>query len=138
VRQHHKQLLEVFAFLLQWCIAVVETKAAERQSTTTAARARGGPKGSKSKSASAAVKEVVWDSSAQLQSAMEAMSKVMKLKLSKIFMTTSERDTFVGLFTRPVYLILESEIRVKSVPIRMHAFRVLCIAVKHHGHGFGK
>jgi condensin complex subunit 1 len=65
------------------------------------------------------------------------MCKVLKLKLSKIFLTTSERDTFIGLLTRPVYLILESEQRVKSTPIRMHSFKVLCIAVKHHGHGYG-
>ena len=65
------------------------------------------------------------------------MCKVLKLKLGKIFLTTSERDTFISLLTRPVYLILESEQRVKNTPIRMHAFKVLCIAVKHHGHGYG-
>ena len=61
----------------------------------------------------------------------------MKLKLSKIFVTTPERDTFVSLFTRPVYLLLENEARVKNVAIRMHAFKVLCVAVKHHGHASG-
>ncbi len=66
------------------------------------------------------------------------MSKVMKLKLGKLFLTTSERDTFVGLLTRPVYMVLESEQRVKNTAIRMHAFKVLCIAVKHHGHGYGR
>ncbi|CAI4211686.1 unnamed protein product [Parascedosporium putredinis] len=105
---HHKQLLEIYGFLLQWTIAAVETKAAEKSSTT-----------------------------APLQAAMEIMCKVLKLKLSKIFMTTSERDTFIQqLITRPVYLILESEQRVKEMPIRMHAFKVLCIAIKHHGHGY--
>lgn len=68
---------------------------------------------------------------------MDVMSKVLKLKLARIFVTTSERDTFVSLFTRPVYLILESEARVKNNTIRMHTFKVLCIAVKHHGHAFG-
>lgn len=53
-------------------------------------------------------------------------------------MTTSDRDTFINLFTRAIYLILESEQRVKSLAIRMHAFKVLCIAVKHHGHAFGR
>jgi condensin complex subunit 1 len=32
---------------------------------------------------------------------------------------------------------LESEQRVKNTSIRMHTFKVLCIAVKHHGHGYG-
>jgi condensin complex subunit 1 len=78
-----------------------------------------------------------WDSSAQLENALATMCKVLRLKLAKIFLTTSERDTFVGLLTRPVYMILESEQRCKSTSIRMHAFKVLCIAVKHHGHGYG-
>ncbi|PKS12326.1 hypothetical protein jhhlp_001626 [Lomentospora prolificans] len=131
---HHKQLLEIYGFLLQWTIAAVETKAAEKSSTTApVARGRGKPKGK----GAAKDKESHWDSSSQLQAAMEIMCKVLKLKLSKIFMTTSERDTFIQqLLTRPVYMILESEQRVKDTPIRMHAFKVLCIAIKHHGHGY--
>ena len=129
--QHHKKLLEAYAFLLQWTISVVETKAAEKP--TSAAPARRGPKGGKK----APVKDSSWDSSVPLQTAMETMCKVMKLKLGRIFMTTSDRDTFVNLLTRSVYLILESEQRVKSMAIRMHAFKVLCIAVKHHGQAFG-
>jgi condensin complex subunit 1 len=132
---HHRQLLEIFGFLLQWTIAAVETKASEKSSAAPVARARG--KGGKAKS-SPKDKDSNWDSSPQLQTALDAMCKVLKLKLSKIFLTTSERDAFVGLFTRPVYLVLESEQRAKSTAIRMHAFKVLCIAVKHHGHAYGK
>ncbi|KAI0157146.1 condensin component [Hypoxylon sp. FL1284] len=129
---HHKSLLEIYGFLLQWTIACVETKAAEKSSTAPVSRARG--KGAKSKTA--AGKDGSWDSAAQLQSALDVMSKVLKLKLGKIFLTTSERDTFIGLLTRPVYMVLESEQRVKNTAIKMHGFKVLCIAVKHHGHGY--
>lgn len=128
---HHKQLLEIFGFLLQWTIAAVETKAAEKSTTAPVARGRG-----KASKAKASAKNENWDSSAQLQTALDTMCKVLKLKLSKIFLTTSERDTFISLFTRPVYMVLESEQRVKNTAIRMHAFKVLCIAVKHHGHGY--
>ncbi|KAF7943122.1 hypothetical protein EAE96_011064 [Botrytis aclada] len=128
---HHKQLLEIFGFLLQWTIAAVETKAAEKSTTAPVARGRG-----KASKAKASAKNESWDSSAQLQTALDTMCKVLKLKLSKIFLTTSERDTFISLFTRPVYMVLESEQRVKNTAIRMHAFKVLCIAVKHHGHGY--
>ncbi|KAK0738119.1 condensin component [Schizothecium vesticola] len=128
---HHKQLLEIYGFLLQWTISAVETKAAEKSSTAAPARGRGKPKGKKDVG-----KDGSWDSSAQLESALGTMCKVLRLKLGKIFLTTSERDTFIGLLTRPVYLILESEQRVKNTSIRMHTFKVLCIAVKHHGHGY--
>ncbi|KAK8069249.1 armadillo-type protein [Apiospora phragmitis] len=131
---HHKMLLEVYGFLLQWAIACVETKAAEKSSTAPVSRARG--KGAKAKVAAGKDKDGNWDSAAQLQTALDVMSKVLKLKLGKIFLTTSERDTFIGLLTRPVYMILESEQRTKNTAIRMHGFKVLCIAVKHHGHGY--
>lgn len=131
---HHKQLLEVYGFLLQWTVSVVETRAAEKSSSAPVAR-RGKPKSSK-KGGAAVSDDGSWDSSGQLQTALDTMCKVLRLKLSKIFLTTSERDTFIGLVTRPVYLVLESEQRVKSTTIRMHAFKVLCMAVKHHGHGY--
>lgn len=129
--QQHKQLLEMYGFLLQWALSAVEVKAAEKPAESAPAR-RGGPK-SKSKSA----KDGHWDWTPQIQISMETMCKVMKLKLGRIFLTTSDRDTFINLFTRTIYLVLESEQRVKSMAIRMHAFKVLCIAVKHHGHAFG-
>ena len=130
----HKLILDIFAFLLQWCVAAIEAKSAEKSSTAPAARAKGA-KGAKSKTG--AQKDGNWDPSAQLQSALDTMTKVMKLKLAKMFVTTSERDTFIGMFTRRTYMILESEQRVKSTAMRMHAFKVLCVAIKHHGHAYG-
>ncbi|KAJ6086960.1 hypothetical protein N7467_005874 [Penicillium canescens] len=128
--QAHKQLLEMYGFLLQWALSAVEVKAAEKPTEAAPVR-RGGPKSKKS------AKDGQWDWTPQIQISMETMCKVMKLKLGRIFLTTSDRDTFINLFTRTIYLVLESEQRVKSMAIRMHAFKVLCIAVKHHGHAFG-
>ena len=132
---HHRKLLEMFAFLLQWTIAAVEVKATDKSTSSAPTKGRGGAKGSKSKSTT---KDGIWDSAGPLQVALETMCKVMRLKLGTIFVTTSERDTFIGLFTRSVYLILESEQRIKNTTLRMHAFKVLCVAIKHHGHAFGK
>ena len=132
--EHHKQLLEMYGFLLQWTISAVETKAAEKPPNGAPARGRGAGRGGKTK---AVAKDGTWDSASQLQAALDTMCKVLKLKLGRVFMTTSERDTFIGLFTRPVYLVFESEQRTKSTAIRMYAFKVLCIAIKHHGHAFG-
>jgi condensin complex subunit 1 len=129
--QAHKQLLEMYGFLLQWALSAVEVKAAEKPTEAAPVR-RGGPKSKKS------AKDGQWDWTPQIQISMETMCKVMKLKLGRIFLTTSDRDTFINLFTRTIYLVLESEQRVKSMAIRMHAFKVLCIAVKHHGHAFGR
>ncbi len=132
--QHHKGVLEVYGFLLQWTLAAVETQAAEKSASASASVIRGrGGKGSKAKPST----KHGWDSSAQVQTALDVMAKTLKLRLTRIFATTSERDTFVGLLTRAVYLVLESEARVKVTAIRMHCFKVLCIAVKHHVQGTG-
>ncbi|KAF1829727.1 hypothetical protein BDW02DRAFT_560476 [Decorospora gaudefroyi] len=129
---HHKNILEMYGFLLRWTISAVETRALEKSASAPAARGRG--KGAKSKAGSA--KDGSWDATAQLETALDRMSKVLRLKLGRIFVTTSERDTFIGLFTKPVYHILENEARVKNNAIRNHCFRVLCFAVKSHGHAY--
>ncbi|KAK5075159.1 condensin complex non-SMC subunit Cnd1 [Lithohypha guttulata] len=126
---HHKQLLEMYGFLLQWSISAVELKAAEKP----AAPARKGTKTTKK----SATKDGSWDSTPQIQTAMDVMCRLMKLKLNRIFATTSDRDTFVNLLTRPVYLIMESEARMKITSVRMFCFKVLCIAIKHNGHALG-
>jgi condensin complex subunit 1 len=128
----HKTLLEMYGFLLRWTISAVETRALEKSASAPAARGRG--KGAKSKPA----KDGSWDATVQLEMALDRMSKVLKLKLGRIFVTTSERDTFISLFTKPVYYVLENEARVRNTTIRMHCFRVLCIAIKHHGHAYSR
>ncbi|PNS20628.1 Condensin complex subunit 1 [Sphaceloma murrayae] len=130
--QQQKRILEMYAFLLQWTLTSIDAKSAQEKSSAPIVR-----KGLKGPKAKASVKDAAWDPSAQVQAAFEAMVKVMRLKLSRLFVATSERDTFISLFTRPVYLILENEVRVKNTAIRMHSFRVLCVAVKHHGHAAG-
>jgi len=131
---HHKNILEMYGFLLRWTISAVETRALEKSASAPAARGRG--KGTKTKATGG--KEATWDAAAQLETALDRMSKVLRLKLGRIFVTTSERDTFIGLFTKPVYHILENESRVKNNAIRNHCFRVLCFAVKSHGHAYSR
>ena len=127
----HRELLEMYGFLLQWSVQATENLASEKSASAPVVKGRKGTKGK-----TVAAKQA-FDSSTQLITALDVMVKVFKLKLQRIFVTTSERDNFVQLFTRPSYVILESEQRVKSNPIRMHVWKVLCMAVKHHGHGFG-
>jgi len=137
----HRQLLEIYGFLLQWLVAGLEARTEKLGSSATVATARGGQKGKgKGKGKGKAETGAAWDSPAQLTLILEVMCKVLnlKVKLLRVFVTTSERDNFVSLFTRPVYLVLESEQRVKTQNIKMHVIRVLCIAVKHHGHAFGE
>ncbi|KAJ8099886.1 armadillo-type protein [Lipomyces tetrasporus] len=124
-----RQLLEMYSFLVQWTVAALEN-----------GNAQNGQGGSRSRSKSKPIGESNFDNKTAhdyLQSALEVMCKAQKLKLSKLFVTTSDRDLFISLYTRSAYLILENEQNVKNVTLKMHAFKVLCIAIKHNGHGFG-
>ncbi|KAK7184717.1 condensin complex subunit 1 [Paraphaeosphaeria sporulosa] len=130
----HKTLLEMYGFLLRWTISAVESREALEKPTASAPAARG-KKGAKSKTA----KDGVWDASAQLEAALDRISKVLRLELGRIFVTTSERDTFIGLLTKPIYHILENSEktgRIKNTAIRNHSFRVLAMAVRNHGHAY--
>lgn len=40
--------------------------------------------------------------------------------------------------TRPAYHIAECEAYMKSNEIRLGVYKVICLAVKFHGHGFGE
>lgn len=135
--QMHKTLLEMYGFLLRWTISAVESREAQETPTTSAPAARGRGKGAKSK----ATKDSTWDASAQLEAALDRISQVLRLDLGRIFVTTSERDTFIGLLTKPVYHILENSEktgRIKNAAIRSHSFRVLGMAVKRHGHAYSR
>ncbi|KAK9448004.1 armadillo-type protein [Limtongia smithiae] len=123
-----KRLLEVYSFLAQWAIAAAEHS---RQSTVyQQSRSKGKNPNSEAAQSNRAVAEC-------LVAALQTICKVQKLKLTKLFMTTSERDLFISLFTRPAYLILEDETNIKNATLKMHVFKSICLAIKYHGHAFG-
>lgn len=70
----------------------------------------------------------------ELESIMDAVCACFKLQLGKLFVTTPEKDLFVGAFTRPVYVLMESETRMKVVTVKMYMFKLISMAVKFHGH----
>lgn len=71
----------------------------------------------------------------EVENGLTAVITVLSLDLSKVFVTTSERDSFVELFSRPIINLMESPERMKLVPIKLLIFRALCIAVTKHKHG---
>ena len=71
----------------------------------------------------------------EVENGLTAVITVLNLDLSKVFVTTPERDSFVELFSRPIINLMESPERMKLVPIKLLIFRALCIAVTKHKHG---
>ncbi|KAK6885151.1 Condensin complex subunit 1 [Candida tropicalis] len=71
----------------------------------------------------------------EVENGLSAIGTILSMDLSKIFVTTPERDAYIELFSRPIVNLMESPERMKLVPIRMLIFKVLCVAVTKHGHG---
>ncbi|AAS54763.2 AGR273Cp [Eremothecium gossypii ATCC 10895] len=72
-------------------------------------------------------------SCSQIEGFLDAMTKVLGLNLSKVFQTTPERDLFIGLFTRPLFVLVETEQVVKVQSLKLFIINVIATCVKKHG-----
>lgn len=70
----------------------------------------------------------------QVEDALAAVVTVLKIDISKIFVTTPERNLFIELFIRPIFRLMEVPERMKVASIKMFMFKNICLAVKYHGH----
>lgn len=71
----------------------------------------------------------------QIENFLEMINKVLDINLSKIFQTTPEKDLFIGLFTRPLYVLIETEQATKVQSLKFLILRVIATSVKNHGQG---
>ncbi|KAF8556860.1 hypothetical protein OG21DRAFT_1506074 [Imleria badia] len=131
----HKLPLEMYAFLLHWFVSAAEKVKSKGEEDAPhpppRRRGRGGKAGG---SRAAARTAESWSWVDQIPATLELFSKAMKLKTHRIWMTSPERDAFITCITRPAYHIAESEQYMKDHGIKMNVYKVICIAVKHHGH----
>jgi condensin complex subunit 1 len=102
----HKTSLEMYAFLLQWCVSAVEKVKPEgvgedeERVVAPAAkprRGRGGKAtGRSTASRTAAAKQAeTWTWVDQIPPTLALISKVLRLKTQRIWTTTAERDNFI-------------------------------------------
>jgi condensin complex subunit 1 len=95
----HKTSLEMYAFLLQWFVSAVErvkglSEDAPDHPAPRARRGRGGKAPQSSRTASSKKTES-WTWVNQIPATLALISKVLRLKLRRIWSTVVERDTFV-------------------------------------------
>lgn len=133
----HKQPLEMWAFLLQWFVIAAD-KRDSRAGAETSRTTGKGAKGKKGARAGAGRGEssafVLVDECPRL---LGGMIKALNLPSSRLWRSTSERETFITCFTRPAYRLLEVEANLKPVEVRLGLYEVLCLCIKFHGHAFG-
>ncbi|KAJ7211815.1 non-SMC mitotic condensation complex subunit 1-domain-containing protein [Mycena haematopus] len=136
----HKGPLEMYAFLLQWFVSAAEkVKQADPDAPATPAPKTKKPRGGKSAATArsgrtAASKKAEWTWIDQIPTTLNLISKVLRLSTQRIWTTTAEKDTFISCLTRPAYHITENELYMKQQDIKLSVYKVICLAVKHHGH----
>ncbi|KAF8137642.1 non-SMC mitotic condensation complex subunit 1-domain-containing protein [Boletus edulis] len=132
----HKIPLEMYAFLLHWFVSAAEKVKlrGEEGAPHPPPKGRRGRGGKAGGSRAAARTADTWSWSDQIPGTLELFSKAMKLKTHRIWMTSPERDAFITCITRPAYRISEGEQYMKDNAIKRNVYKVICIAVKHHGH----
>ncbi|GJJ15002.1 hypothetical protein Clacol_009273 [Clathrus columnatus] len=140
----HKKPLEYYAFLLQWFVLsadkVSEAQKAQAPPSPAPGKRKGaGPKGKKKAPTGGGIDDGSgpWTWEPHISHTLAVISKVLRLKTHRVWVTAPERDAFINCITRPAYYITESEVYMKSNDIRLGVYKVICLAVKHHGHGFG-
>lgn len=134
----HKLPLEMYAFLLQWFVAAAdkvksagEDEDAPPPPATRGRRGRG--RGGKA-AASRAKKMEAWSWKDHIPNILGLLCRVLRLKSQRIWTTTAERDTFISCLTSPAYRAMENVEYMKDKDNRKWAYKVICLAVKHHGH----
>ncbi|GAN09384.1 condensin complex component cnd1 [Mucor ambiguus] len=120
---NHRLHLELYGFLVHWFLLLAE----EHSTSSTMVR--------KAKSSSTGGHNLkTFDWSTQKLKAFDLASWLLDLKLSKLWTLPPDRLTFVTLFTKPAYQLLENPAHAKSSPIKERIFRVISLCVKHYDH----
>ncbi|RIB15151.1 non-SMC mitotic condensation complex subunit 1 [Gigaspora rosea] len=136
----HRTALEMYGFLLVWLISNAENKADSKSGANGTMAMTGGKtkrqRQTKSKTSTVNLSDE-WDWSAQKPVTLSLMVKVLELKIKKIWTSTHERDTFVSLFTKSAYRILENVTNTKDSAIKKIVYQILSVCVKDHNHAFG-
>ncbi|KAL1919463.1 uncharacterized protein VTP21DRAFT_2156 [Calcarisporiella thermophila] len=135
VIEEHRLALEMYGFLLQWFIAGAEGKATSSVSGDKPVGTSRSKRGKAAKS-SGGDEERHWDWSSQIQKSLDVMARALEIRLNKIWTSTHERDNFVGLFTKPIYQLLENQANTQTPGIKSRAFKVLAICIQKYNHTF--
>ncbi|CAD6637571.1 XXYS1_4_G0041270.mRNA.1.CDS.1 [Saccharomyces cerevisiae] len=123
-----KRHLEEYGYLIQVLLTFLQDELHKVSSQST--NLNRSAKNSKNDSANV---ELFKRDCNQMENLLESITKLLEINLSKIFQTTPEKDLFIGLFTRPLFVLLEIEPVTKVSSLKMFIQRILAICVKNHG-----
>ncbi|CAI4643005.1 BBM_1a_G0037230.mRNA.1.CDS.1 [Saccharomyces cerevisiae] len=123
-----KRHLEEYGYLIQVLLTFLQDELHKVSSQST--NLNRSAKNSKNDSANV---ELFKRDCNQMENLLESITKLLEINLSKIFQTTPEKDLFIGLFTRPLFVLLEIEPVTKVPSLKIFIQRILAMCVKNHG-----
>ncbi|KAG0301224.1 Condensin complex subunit, partial [Dissophora globulifera] len=127
----------MYGFLIFWIINITEQRATSRAANADKTGKSGRGKGARAAKDSEGAEEGTSTWTSEKQRAMDLMCKCLDLHLSKIWTATHEKETFVSLFFKPAYQILENKENIKVSALKQLVYKVLCLCIKRHNHEFG-
>ncbi|KAG0336529.1 Condensin complex subunit [Podila humilis] len=132
----HRTPLEVYGYLIYWIISVTEQKATSKATTMDKSGKPLRSKAARAKEGDDA-EQVMTTWTAEKNRALDLMFKCLELSLSKIWTATHEKESFISLFFKPSYQILENKDNVRVLELKKRVYHVLCLCIKNHNHEFG-
>ena len=129
-----KSQLQKFGYLIHVCLTFLQLQLMRSNSsaTSTSSRKRGAANSSSNSNNQEDYQNIYKNSCSQVEGLLESIIRLCELTLSKIFQTSLEKDQFLSLFLKPVYLFLEIENLVKIHSIKFLTTKMICVAVKMH------
>ncbi|KAG8971035.1 hypothetical protein FRB90_010609, partial [Tulasnella sp. 427] len=135
----HRQILDVYAFLIHWFVMAADKAGSKSSEEVIVAskpkRGKGATKPSRKAASNRDAETFTWTE--QIIPTLALVGRLLRIKSHRIWLSTAERDTFINCLTQPVYHVMENEALMKIEDIRGEAYKVICLAVKNHGHAFG-
>ncbi|KAG9093663.1 Condensin complex subunit [Ceratobasidium sp. 370] len=128
----HRTALEMYAFLLHWFSVTADKPLPKDEEAAAAAKPKRGKGKATSKKASNRAETWSWPDN--IPQVLALVSKVLRVNLGRLWVSSGDRRTFIDTLTRPAYAVTQSEVLMKDEGIRYGIYKAICLAVKHHDH----
>ncbi|KAJ1921733.1 condensin complex non-SMC subunit Cnd1 [Mycoemilia scoparia] len=127
----HGEILDRYAYILQWVIDGLESETTSNQGNTGLSRTKG-RKTAKRAEKNLLVCEIVPGWGSKAVELFSAVRQLFNLRLSRLWGSTPERDSFIEVFIRIANKILENTAYLKNPELQSQLFHILCICVVHY------
>ncbi|KAG0259844.1 Condensin complex subunit [Actinomortierella ambigua] len=125
----HRKPLEMYGFLIYWVISVTEQRATSKASAAQPTKGRGKARAGSKAAESGDTDDSVNTWTGEKQKALDLMCRCLELDLHKIWLATHEKESFISLFFKPAYQLLENKDNIRLAGLRRSIYRTLSLCI---------